>query len=76
MIVLLVTWIVAGQPPSSYRQEFTSAQACASAKSQIESDATRMKQEQDQRNAETERRTGGTIIPADPPRVSVVCVAK
>jgi hypothetical protein len=30
--ILLVTWIVAGQPPSSYQAEFDTADACETAR--------------------------------------------
>jgi len=40
--VLLVTWIVFGQPPSSYQVTFDSAEACDKAREAVLSDGMRL----------------------------------
>jgi hypothetical protein len=45
--ILLVTWIVPGQPPqtSSYQTQFSSQQTCATARDEVLKSALRMRQE-------------------------------
>lgn len=66
-IVLLVTWIVSGQAPSSYQVEFDSWQKCEAARQALLKDRERINE------------SIGAVI-AGPgvfrPMVSVVCVTK
>lgn len=43
--ILLVTWFIAGQPPSSYQTVFNSRDACEAARAQVFADAARLAQE-------------------------------
>jgi len=43
--LLLVTWFVHGQQPSSYQASFTSAETCEAAKAEVLKDAERLKRE-------------------------------
>jgi len=43
--VLLVTWIVSGQPPSSYQTTFNSAEACELARNAVLADGQRLRAE-------------------------------
>ena len=43
-VMLLVTWIVQGQPPNSYQAAFGSIAACENGKAQLFADAARMRQ--------------------------------
>jgi hypothetical protein len=45
--ILLVTWIVSGQPPSSHQATFTSAEACNAARDAVLADGRRLKAEAD-----------------------------
>jgi hypothetical protein len=47
--VLLVTWIVSGQPPSSYQTTFNSAEACEAARNAVLTDGRRLKAEFEQK---------------------------
>jgi hypothetical protein len=40
--LLLVTWLVAGQAPDSYQAQFSSSEACESARAAIIKDAARV----------------------------------
>ena len=40
--ILLVTWFIAGQPPSSYQTVFNSRDACEAARAQVFADAARV----------------------------------
>jgi hypothetical protein len=46
--VLLVTWLVSGQPPNSYQVSFSSAEACEAARQGVLADGRRVKAEHDQ----------------------------
>jgi hypothetical protein len=43
--LLLVTWFVHGQQPSSYQASFTSAETCQAARTEVLKEAERLKQE-------------------------------
>ena len=47
--VLLVTWFVSGQPPSSYQTTFNSAEACEAARNAVLADGRRLKAELEQK---------------------------
>jgi hypothetical protein len=42
--VLLVTWFIYGQPPSSYQTVFSTREACEAAKASVFADANRLRQ--------------------------------
>jgi hypothetical protein len=42
--VLLVTWFIAGQPPTSYQTGFTSVEACEAARLAVFADGDRLRQ--------------------------------
>jgi hypothetical protein len=42
--VLLVTWFVQGQPPSSYQTAFSSSEACEAARAAVFADGNRLRQ--------------------------------
>ena len=68
--VLLVTWIVSGQPSSSYQTTFKSAEACEVAKASLVADAQRVKAEFEKRTADAARAT--TMPPPVPAQIGVV----
>jgi hypothetical protein len=74
MWVLLVTWVVHGQPPSSYQTTFTSQETCEAARQQVLQSAFQMKQEM--------WKEAGTSAPlqmnatVNYPHVSAVCSAQ
>jgi len=71
--VLLVTWFVYGQPPGSYQTLFNSAEACATARAAVSSEAQRMLDDVKARVAAAARE--GKFLPAtaSAPTVSTVC---
>lgn len=75
-MLLLVTWIVYGQPPNSYQAVFDSMEACQKARTAILQDASRMKETNDKHTAEV-LKTPGIVgyNPGIPPQVSVTCAA-
>jgi hypothetical protein len=78
--VLLVTWIIHGQPPSSYQTQFTSSDKCITARDAVLADGQRIKNEFDQRQIAAAQATGappaiflaGNIAP----EVSAICTAQ
>jgi hypothetical protein len=78
--VLLVTWIVSDQPPSSYQTNFFSAEACAVARDAVLADGRRLQQEHDQRQINAAKAIGKPpelfLSQFRPPAVSAVCVAQ
>lgn len=76
MFLLLVTWLVAGQPPSSYQQQFKTEKACALAKLQLDIEGAKLKAEEDNKNAVAEQNGFHVVVAGDPPRVSAICVAQ
>jgi len=76
--VLLVTWIVSGQPPSSYQATFNSAEACEAARNAVLAEGQRLKNEYYQ-NALTgmggdQRKAARISMGA--PTVTAVCAAQ
>jgi hypothetical protein len=77
--LLLVTWIVSGQPPSSYQAEFNSIDACEKARATVLAENARLQEQQNQKTAAMEAWTrvhGGVYAPGDAPSVSAVCVER
>lgn len=78
--LLLVTWIIHGQPPSSYQAQFTSAEKCAAARESVLADGRRIKNEYEQHAIAAARAEGEspdlylTGLPA--PAVSAICTAQ
>jgi hypothetical protein len=76
--VLLVTWLVSGQPPNSYQVIFSSAEACEAARQGVLADGQRVKDEHDQ--VQINRATAMGINPAlilgGSPNVAAVCAAQ
>jgi hypothetical protein len=62
--ILLVTWIISGQPPSSYQTQFTTMEACEAARAAVLQEASRLTSEW-QRNIAASRQPQplGTYIP-------------
>ena len=75
--MLLVTWIVSGQPADSYQVSFTSMEACEVARSAVLKDAERIKGEL-QRQAGGLKNSNSNIryTPVPPPLVTAVCAAQ
>jgi len=76
--LLLVTWFVQGQSPSSYQVEFASAALCGSAKSELQADADRRRMEfENTLKQHADPKTGLPLIRVpQPPNLSVICVQK
>jgi hypothetical protein len=73
-VLLLVTWISFGQPPSSYQVEFAASAACEAARQQILSDAERIAHNG---TFGVQRLPGGGIANGGPPpSVSAICVER
>jgi hypothetical protein len=72
--ILLVTWFYYGQPPSTSQTQFTSMQACQTAREAIIRDAARLRADAD-RQIEHERAKGIVYNPVVP-TVSVVCAVQ
>lgn len=68
MTVLLVLWLITGQPPQSYEVRFNTAGACNAAKAALQREAERI-------NAEPPPQIAGQTIVPFPVRVSAICVA-
>jgi hypothetical protein len=73
--LLLVTWMVYGQPPSSYPTIFNSMEACQIAREAVLQEDERLKREVAEYNAASARGRGfgnmGTNIPG--PMVTAIC---
>lgn len=77
MFILLVTWLVAGQPPSSYQVQFTSLKSCETAKAKVLDDADRMILAEAARQQKAAVAGGyRVVVPAEPPHVTAVCAAR
>jgi hypothetical protein len=74
-VLLLVTWLHAGQPPSSYQVEFDRMEACERARAAILADARRLAPNY---GAHIERAGQGVMVTnrGTPPQVSAVCVSR
>jgi hypothetical protein len=67
--VLLVTWFVSNQPPSSYQTIFNSAEACEAARNAVLAEGRRI-------NAEREGQPLGPVLALSTPTVTAVCAAQ
>ena len=84
MVVLLVTWLIAGQPPHSYQTTFSTPAACKAARAQVLADARRIEANDQARfakeEAEAAARSQGRLTMLSrnytPPQVSAVCASK
>jgi hypothetical protein len=77
--LLLVTWIVSGQPPNSYQASFNSAEACEAARLAVLMEAQRLKTEFDQRiisNAPNQTMAQLGLMGSHPPSATAVCAAQ
>ena len=79
--VLLVTWIVSGQPPSSYQTTFTSAEACEAARNAVLADGQRIKTDYNQRIINGAKSIGQQpdvmlMMNHPAPAVTAVCAAQ
>lgn len=68
MTVLLVMWLVMGQPPQAYEVRFNSASACSAARVALQREAERI-------NAEPPPQIAGQTLVPFPVRVSAICVS-
>jgi hypothetical protein len=75
--LLLVTWFVSGQPPSSYQATFNSAEACEVARKAVLADGQRFKDEQYQKPfAFTGDQKMSALASLGAPKVTAVCAAQ
>jgi len=71
-IILLVTWLVPGQPADSYQVGFSSLERCNGARAALLQDAQRLQEERTQRPAPS----AAQIQPSLPFGISALCVAQ
>jgi hypothetical protein len=75
--LLFVTWIVYGQPPSSYQSAFTSMAACEAARQAVFNELERLRAEQDAHTARVRQAfPGAAYNPVPYHQVTAVCVAQ
>jgi len=78
--ILMITWLIPGQPPNSYHVTFFSEEACVAARNAVLADSRRVKEEHDQVQIDAAKATG--VDPAlflaskQSPDVSAVCAAQ
>jgi hypothetical protein len=78
--ILMVTWLIPGQPPNSYHVTFFSEEACVAARDAVLADGRRVKTEHDQVQIDAAKATG--VDPAlflaskQSPDVTAVCAAQ
>jgi hypothetical protein len=78
--ILMVTWLISGQPPNSYHVTFFSAETCEAARDAVLADGRRVKDEHDQVQINAAKATG--VDPAlflasnRSPDVTAVCAAQ
>jgi len=70
-VLLLVTWIVSGQPPNSYQVTLDSMDACLTARASILADAANLAAQSQKPPAGLP--AGSFYNPGAPPMVSAVC---
>jgi hypothetical protein len=70
--VLLVTWLVPGQPADSYQVGFTTLERCTSARAALLNDAQRLQEERATRPAPS----AAQIQPSLPFGISALCVSQ
>ena len=80
-VILLVTWFIAGQQPSSYQSIFSSVEACESARTAVFAEANRLKAQRDQDVTEKAKAWNSspsfllTVMPPAP-TVTAVCAVQ
>jgi hypothetical protein len=78
--ILLVTWLIPGQPPHSYHVMFYSEEACISARDAVLVDGRRVKADHDQVQIDAAKATGTDaalfLASKESPNVSAVCAAQ
>jgi hypothetical protein len=75
--LLLVTWIVSDQPPSSYQVTFNSAEACEVARKAVLADGQRFKDERYQKMlAMTGNQQISALASLEAPKVTAICAAQ
>lgn len=75
--LLLVTWLIHGQPPSNYQVTFGSPEACEAARLQVINDAQRIRREKyDQVLRSGLGESMAALTASGSPSVSAVCVAQ
>jgi len=74
--VLLVTWIIYGQPPSSYQTTFASMDTCQAARLAVLGEATRLNAEQEKYAAGIRSQRGVVSFDPPPKQVTAVCVVQ
>jgi hypothetical protein len=78
--ILIVTWLISGQPPNSYHVTFFSEEACVAARDAVLADGRRVKGQYDQVQIDAAKATG--VDPAlflaskQSPDVTAVCAAQ
>jgi hypothetical protein len=70
-VLLLVTWIVSGEPPNSYQATFESAAACEAAREAVLAEGKRLAIQSQQKPAGLP--ANAFYNPGKPPMVSAVC---
>src|SRR5262249_12529411 len=70
-VLLLVTWLVSGQPPSSYQLSFDSAAPCEAAREAVLAEGKRLAIQSQQKPAGIP--ANSFYNPGPPPMVSAVC---
>lgn len=75
--ILLVTWLIYGQHPSSYQTPFSSMETCQKARAAVLAENDRLQAEEDRRTAATRAQPGVLAYnPPIPPSVSAICAAQ
>ena len=74
MYILLVTWLVANQPATSYQVQFSDQATCETARAALMDESGKLRQEQLQYEARVQATmAASTITPGRAPEVVVVC---
>jgi hypothetical protein len=78
--ILMVTWLIPGQPPHSYNVMFYSEEACVTARDAVFADGRRIKAEHDQVQIDAAKAIGTDaalfLASKQSPDVSAVCAAQ
>jgi len=78
--ILLVTWLIPGQPPNNYQVMFYSEEACIATRDAVIAEGRRVKAEHDKVQIDAARDTGenpALFLASKPsPNVSAVCAAQ
>lgn len=78
--ILLVTWLIPGQPSNSYQVTFFSEEACVVARDAVLADSRRVKAEHDQVQIDAAKASGVDAVlflaSKESPAVTAVCAAQ